>query len=237
MKITKKRHLEIAIENIPQFESPNIDLEQYTTPSTIVADILWNANLLGDIFDKNILDLGCGTGVFTISSLLLKGKSATGIDIDLNAIKIAKNTADKMNISNFNFINKDVYELANSDINISIINNNYNFLNLMDDMDSNSNDINISFDTAITNPPFGSQSRTKKGTDRIFMKSAFKLVNVIYSFHMAETSDFVMNYYEKLGGIITHSFRYKFPLLNTYEFHTQETKNIDVVVFRTLKTH
>lgn len=226
MKITKKRHLEIAIENIPGFESPNIDLEQYNTPSIIVADILWNANSLGDIFDKNILDLGCGTGVFAISSLLLNGKFATGIDIDSCAIKIAKRTADEMGISNANFINRDIYELSDN-----------NFIDLVDEMDDNIDGAGINFDTAITNPPFGSQSRTKKGADRIFMKSAFKLANVVYSFHMAETSDFVMNFYEKLGGKVTHSFRYKFPLLNTYEFHTQETKNIDVVVCRIIRSY
>lgn len=225
MKISKKRHLEIAIENIPKFKSPNIDLEQYNTPSSIAADIIWNASSLGDIINKNILDLGCGTGVFALSSLLLNAKSATGIDIDSHAIKIAKKTADEMNISNVNFINKDIYDLADT-----------NFINLIDEMDINFNDNNVNFDTSITNPPFGAQSRAKKGADRIFMESAFKLANVVYSFHMAETSDFIMNFYKKLGGKITHCFRYKFPLLNTYEFHTQETKNIDVVVFRTIKS-
>lgn len=226
MKITKKKHLEIIIENIPNFKSPNIDLEQYNTSPSIAADIIWNASSLGDIIDKNILDLGCGTGVFTLSSLLLNAKSATGIDIDFHAIKIAKKTADEMNISNVNFINKDIYDLADN-----------NFINLIDEMDTDLNDNNVIFDTAIINPPFGAQSRVKKGADRIFMESAFKLSNVIYSFHMAETSDFVMNFYEKLGGKTTHYFRYKFPLLNTYEFHTQETKNIDVFVFRTIQSY
>ncbi|RBQ23663.1 Ribosomal protein L11 methyltransferase [Candidatus Methanobinarius endosymbioticus] len=215
MKITKKRHLEIAIENIPKFESYNIKLEQYSTPSNIAADLVWNAYSLGDIDDKSIIDLGCGTGILTFSSLLINAKLALGIDIDSKAINITKRTVKEMNISNSTFFNKDIYEIVDDDF----------------------NNINTDFDTAITNPPFGSQSRSKKGADRIFMKSAFKLANVVYSFHMGETHDFVMNFYEKLGGEITHRFKYKFPLFNTYEFHTQEAKSIDVIVFRTIKLH
>lgn len=212
MNITKKRHLEIAIEDIPKFESPQIDLEQYPTSAPIAADLLWNANSLGDIANKNILDLGCGTGVFAISSLLLGANSATGIDIDPYSIKIAKKTVDEMEISNANFCVKDIY-----------------------DIDSNFIDSDLNFDTVITNPPFGAQSRSKKGADRIFMEIAVKSANVTYSFHMAETEDFVKKFYEGLGGEITHKMYYKFPLLNTYEFHTMETRDIDVVVFRVVK--
>jgi len=212
MNITKKRHLEIAIENIPKFESPNIDLEQYTTSAPIVADLLWTGNALGDIANKSILDLGCGTGVFSLSALLLGATSATGFDVDPSSVKIAKKTAEKMNIANANFFVKDIY-----------------------DIDSKFRDSKLNCDTAITNPPFGAQSRVKKGADRIFMELAMKSADVVYSFHMAETEDFVKNYYESLGGKVTHKFIYNFPLLNTYEFHSKESHNIDVIVLRVLK--
>ena len=212
MNITKKRHLEIAIENIPKFESPNIDLEQYPTSAPIAADLLWNASALGDIANKSIIDLGCGTGVFSLATLLLGATSATGFDIDPSSVKIAKKTAEEMNIANAHFFVKDIY-----------------------DIDSKFTDSELNFDTAITNPPFGAQSRAKKGADRIFMEVAMKLAGIVYSFHMAETEDFVKKYYEDLGGEVTHKFSYKFPLLNTYEFHTMETRDIDVVVFRVVK--
>ncbi len=32
------------------------------------------------------------------------------------------------------------------------------------------------------------------------------------------------------------NFFYKFPLLNTYEFHTQESRDIDVIVFRVVNS-
>ena len=217
MNITKKRHLEIAIEGIPKFESPKIGLEQYSTPVPIAADILWNANALGDIANKSILDLGCGTGIFTLSSLLLGAKSATGFDIDFSSIKIAKKTVEEMNILNAHFFVKDIYDIG------------------LDFIDSNCENIKFDFGTAITNPPFGAQSRAKKGADRIFMDLAMRSANVVYSFHMAETEEFVKKYYMNLGGEITHKFSYKFPLIHSYEFHSQESRDINVVVFRVAK--
>ncbi len=234
MRITKKRHLEIAIENIPRFESPKIDLEQYPTSASIAADLLWNAKNLGDISNRSLIDLGCGTGVFAISSALLNARCAMGVDIDSSAIKIAKKTVNNMKISNVNFITEDINNLENFDLeNDSNLNNNSNNLN------NNFNNYdylkNLKFETAITNPPFGAQSRGKRGADRIFMKIALNLAKVVYSFHIAETKDFVTNFYENLGGNITHEFFYKFPLLNTYEFHTQESRDIEVIVFRVCK--
>ncbi|MCL2687541.1 MAG: METTL5 family protein [Methanobrevibacter sp.] len=209
MNITKKKHLEIAIESIPSFKSPKIELEQYTTPAPIVADILWNANALGDIANKSIMDLGCGTGIFALSSLILGAKSATGIDIDVNSVNIAKTTADKMDINNSHFFVKDV--------------NNF--------------DLNCNFDTAITNPPFGSQYKAKKGADRAFMKLAIESADVSYSFHMAESEEFVINFYKNLGGKVTHKFFYNFPLVHSYDFHSQESREIDVIVLRVVKIH
>ena len=48
-KITKKKHLEMAIQKVPKHPNPKVDLEQYFTPATIAADLLWNAYSLEDI--------------------------------------------------------------------------------------------------------------------------------------------------------------------------------------------
>ncbi len=53
----KKRQLEMALQDIPPHQSPKIDLEQYSTPSTIAADVLWNAYSIGDINDLKVVDL------------------------------------------------------------------------------------------------------------------------------------------------------------------------------------
>jgi putative methylase len=59
----KKKELEIFLQNIPDFRKPKPDLEQYITSADIVADIIFIAFQMGDIENKNVLDLGCGTGL------------------------------------------------------------------------------------------------------------------------------------------------------------------------------
>ena len=56
-KIKRKKHLEMRIQSIPPHPKPKVELEQYATPSVIASDLLWNAFSLGDIENKNIVDL------------------------------------------------------------------------------------------------------------------------------------------------------------------------------------
>ncbi|MBP1927363.1 ribosomal protein L11 methyltransferase [Sedimentibacter acidaminivorans] len=52
-------------------------------------------NLKGDM---EVLDMGCGSGILSIASILLGAKSAVGVDIDENAVRIAKENAAINNI-------------------------------------------------------------------------------------------------------------------------------------------
>lgn len=103
----KKKELEIILEKIPKFESPKANLEQYSTPSFIASDILFTAFLMNDINNKNIIDLGCGTGIFSLGAKLLGAKKVIGIDIDKNVIDIAKEVSDKLNLE-IQFIENDI---------------------------------------------------------------------------------------------------------------------------------
>lgn len=107
-KITKKKHLEMAIQKVPKHPNPKVDLEQYSTPATIAADLLWNAYSLGDIADKEVMDLGCGTGIFAIASKLLGAASAIGVDIDKDSIDLASSYCGDVN-----FICSDICDLEN----------------------------------------------------------------------------------------------------------------------------
>ena len=91
----KKRQLEMALQDIPPHESPKVDLEQYSTPSVIAADVLWNAHAIGDIEGMKIVDLGCGTGIFTIGAALMGAAESVGVDIDKDAVSIAEAQAMK----------------------------------------------------------------------------------------------------------------------------------------------
>lgn len=107
-KITKKKHLEMAIQKVPKHPNPKVDLEQYSTPATIAADLLWNAYSLGDIADKKVMDLGCGTGIFAIASKLLGAASAIGVDIDKDSIDLASSYCGDVD-----FIFSDICDLEN----------------------------------------------------------------------------------------------------------------------------
>lgn len=107
-KITKKKHLEMAIQKVPKHPNPKVDLEQYSTPATIAADLLWNAYYLGDIADKKVMDLGCGTGIFAIASKLLGAASAIGVDIDKDSTDLASSYCGDVD-----FICSDICDLEN----------------------------------------------------------------------------------------------------------------------------
>jgi len=205
-KITKKRHLEMIIQNIPPHKEPKVHLEQYTTPANIASDILWNAFALGDIESKIIADLGCGTGIFAIGSALLGAKKVRGLDVDGEVIKTAEICATKMEVD-------DITEFSTEDI----------------------QSFNMTADTVIQNPPFGAQKAGIKNADRVFMKKAIETAPVVYSLHMRETEDFVVKYFNSLNGRVTHKFYYSFPIPHIYHFHQKEKIDVEVVLLRIQK--
>ena len=206
-KITRKKHLEMRLQNIPSHPKPKVGLEQYTTPSVIASDLIWNAFGFGDIEDKDILDLGCGTGIFTIGSALMGANSSIGVDIDEDSIHLAREVSEKLKVDNADFIVSDIDEFNEP----------------------------LKVDTLFQNPPFGSQRRADKGQDLKFVKKAVELdANVLYSFHMASTEEFLMNFYEENNLEITHIFRYEFPIPKIYDFHNKEKQIVDVIVIRAI---
>ena len=62
--------------------------------------------------DMEVLDLGCGSGILSIATLLLGAQKCVGVDIDENAVRIAKENAELNNIyeDKFNVYCGDVTE-------------------------------------------------------------------------------------------------------------------------------
>ncbi len=50
--------------------------------------------------DSTILDIGCGSGILSIASVLLGAPSAIGVDIDAQSVKVAKENAEINNVTN-----------------------------------------------------------------------------------------------------------------------------------------
>ncbi len=92
----KKKELEMLLQKIPDIPDPSSALEQYSTPANIASDILFNA--YQDIAGKNVVDLGCGTGIFSAGAKLLGAKNVIGVDIDKNVIDIAKKYSEKIGL-------------------------------------------------------------------------------------------------------------------------------------------
>jgi putative methylase len=110
----KRKELEILLQRIPPIPNPIPELEQYTTPANIAADVLFTSYQFGDISDKTVLDLGCGTGIFAIGAYLMGAKKVVGVDIDKESIRIAKQYI-KDNGYDITFIADDV---NNVDVNV-----------------------------------------------------------------------------------------------------------------------
>jgi len=94
----KKKELEILLQKVPLPNKPIPNLEQYMTPANIAADVIFTAHQFGDIQNKTILDLGCGTGIFSVGAALTGAKKVMGIDVDKDIITIAKEYAKKNNL-------------------------------------------------------------------------------------------------------------------------------------------
>ena len=94
----KKRELEMMLQKIAPLAEPRADLEQYSTPAYLAADVLFTAYSLGDIQGKTVIDLGCGNGIFSIGSSLLGAKRVVGVDVDPKALDAARVNSENMGV-------------------------------------------------------------------------------------------------------------------------------------------
>jgi len=106
----KKKELEILLQKVPSFDKPSPNLEQYLTPADIAADIIFIAHQFGDIENKTVLDLGCGTGIFSVGAALTGAKKVVGVDIDKNCIENAREYAEKNDLE-ITFLVQDVRDV------------------------------------------------------------------------------------------------------------------------------
>ncbi len=126
--MNSKKQLAVALSRLQSFEKPSYRLEQYPTDSEIAAEVLWFADQLGDLKNKKIADLGCGTGVLGIGALLFDPEKVYFVDIDERALRKLRNNLQLMEMQS--------YEIFNSGI----------------------KDFNKEVDVVIQNPPFGTKN-------------------------------------------------------------------------------
>ncbi len=83
-------------------------------------------------------------------------------------------------------------------------------------------------ETVIMNPPFGSQ---KRGADLPFLKKAFRVSQVIYTIHNAETEEFLENFIKERGHSLFWEKRYMFEIGSMFEFHDKERESFEVISY------
>lgn len=105
----KKKILEMRLSQVPPHPAPRPELEQYPTPANIAADVLYRAHANGDIAGRQVIDLGCGTGIFAIGAALLGAGEVTAVDIDEKAVEVARKAAHDLNVE-IKFLVSDVEE-------------------------------------------------------------------------------------------------------------------------------
>ncbi|HYS71138.1 MAG TPA: METTL5 family protein [Thermoplasmata archaeon] len=94
----KQRELEILLQKVKPHPSPNPTLEQYQTPATIAAEVLYFAHGKGDIAGRKVLDAGCGTGIFAIGAKLLGADEVIALDMDEAALGVAMGNAKSLGV-------------------------------------------------------------------------------------------------------------------------------------------
>jgi putative methylase len=207
----RKSELGFVLSRLKAFHKPMLKFEQYQTDSEIASSLLWNAYMLKDISNKEIADLGAGTGILGIGALLLGAKKVDFVEIDSDAISIARNNIKEIN--NLGTINYNLKARAN------LINK---------PIEKYSKEV----DVVIQNPPFGTKQRH---ADKAFLEKAFKISDTIYSIHK-ETIGFLTKIAEDFGFSITHLWEYSFPLKQAHSFHKSKIKRIKVIAVRFKRT-
>ncbi len=110
--LLNKKKLELMLQRCEPFTRPRLMLEQYATPASLAAELLMLACLKGDILEKVVFDLGCGTGRLGIGAALLGAKRVVCVDTDSEALSAARRNAEKFALDNIEFILADVRDIS-----------------------------------------------------------------------------------------------------------------------------
>ncbi|MFH1637837.1 MAG: METTL5 family protein [Candidatus Woesearchaeota archaeon] len=203
-----KKALAYLLSKIKTFKKAKVSLEQYPTEPEIAAEVLWDAYMQGSIEKKTIADLGCGTGTFGIGALVLGAKNVYFVDIDEEALSIAKENLKVveielgMKLGKASFRCKDIRSF------------------------------NIKVDCVIQNPPFGVK---RSHTDKLFLLKAMSLADEVYTFHKLATKSFVNSIAEDHGFSALSIKKLEFPLKRSYWFHLKNIYYVDVGVWHLKK--
>ncbi|XP_020575311.1 methyltransferase-like protein 5 isoform X2 [Phalaenopsis equestris] len=201
----KLKQLEGILGSIQQFSNPKLDLEQYPTGPHIASRLLYTAeNTFGDVNGKVVADFGCGCGTLGIASALLGAENVIGIDVDLQALEIASQNAE------------------NLEVDLDLIYCNVKNLSLRGYL----------IDTVVMNPPFG--TRNKGSDMEFLSVAIKVASQSVYSLHKTSTREHIKrvalrDFHAKSAEVLCE-VRFDVPQL--YQFHKKKTVDLAVDLWR-----
>ncbi|MEM1639777.1 MAG: methyltransferase [Desulfurococcaceae archaeon] len=157
--VSSKSDLEKLL--MPYSRRPGIGLykmrfEQYPTPVSIAAHMVWTASMKNRIKHLTALDLGCGNGILITASILAGASRGVCVEIDEDMLKVARN----------------------------VIVNNYldaSYRVIFIEADATIIDYS-SIDVVVMNPPFG-VLKSNRGKDILFLLKAISNAKSVFSLH------------------------------------------------------
>jgi putative methylase len=229
-RLVRRLDLELFLSQIEPHSSPDPSLEQYTISTETAATMLHiAAYTYNSIQDKAVLDLGCGTGRLALGAVFLGAKQAVGIDIDKEAIRLARKNSVKTRLKG-------------------------KMRWIIGDIDS----VHGSFDTVLQNPPFGVQKQgadrrflekalevgntvfsLHKHPERdmlLIKKLGANKTNIM----KVEPSPFLKRLIEKQGGKIMAVYAMVMTIPHMFNFHHKKKHQFIVdlyVIDKERKTH
>jgi putative methylase len=200
-----KRELEGQLAVVAGFENPQASLEQYPTPPELAAHVIHLADLQGDIEGRTVVDLGAGTGMFSLGAALRGPERVVAVEIDGPPLRTAVENRRRVGTTTqVDWIQADATRPP---------------LRLSEPV------------TVVMNPPFGAQNG-QEGADRGFLTTAAEIARVSYSVHNTGSREFIEAFAADNGGEVTHAFAADFEMPRQFDHHTDERREVDTEVYR-----
>ena len=172
----------------------------------MAAEILWlAAYTYGDLREKMVLDLGCGTGILGIGAALLGAERVVAVDIDQDAVRIGCSNAEKMGVKE-------------------------NIEWIVMDLDS----VPGRYDTVIQNPPFGVRKRGADLKFLQKALEVGGVVYSLHKSGV-QNREFIKDFIDKRNGRITAVLKNKFTLPRTLNFHKRKKYTVNVDLYRIVR--
>jgi putative methylase len=204
--MSTKRALAQQLGVVAGFDDPRAPLEQYRTPPELAAHLIHLADLRGDIEDRTVVDLGCGTGMLALGAALRGPERAVGLDIDPAPLQTARDNEGKVaSATSVSWIRGDAGQAPLVPAPAET--------------------------TVVMNPPFGAQSGNEHA-DRAFLETTAEIAGVSYSIHNEGSQEFVGSFAADNGGTVTDSYQTEFEIPRQFDHHEDESRAVTAEVYR-----